>query len=188
MAATPHVKVVKSGNYRGATQLYSNSYHFLGGTPSGSTAWDTLFDAITTAEKAIYSSSIEIVEAVGYAATSDIAVASKVYTLAGTLSTTGGNGAPLDVAALCRYSTDQRTSKNHPIYLFNYFRGITIAQQGAEDPELSSAQLSAIQTYANDWLSGFSDGTNTYTRAGPNGAAALAKSIDPHPHHRDFPT
>ena len=188
MAPTPHVKIVKTGSYRGSTQQFSNAYHFAGGTPADTAHWDALFDAIVTAEKAIYSSSIEIVEAVGYAATGDVAVATKGYSTAGTLSTVGGNGAPLDVAALLRYTTDQRTSKNHPIYLFNYIRGITLAQQGADDPQLQSGQLSAINTYGSAWLAGFSDGTNTYTRAGPNGAVAQSRSTSSYPHHRDFPT
>ncbi len=185
MAATPSVKVVKSFTYKDVTKLWSNRYHFNGGTPADSTHWNTLFDAITAAEKLMYGPSITIVEALGYAAGSDVPVATKAYSLAGTGSFASGGPVPGDVAALIRYSTTARTPKNHPVYLFNYYHGI----QGlaADIDKVNTTQRTAMGTYASAWISGFSDGSITAVRAGPNGATATGSLVELYLTHRDFP-
>lgn len=185
MASTPSVRVVKTFTYRGVTRQFSNRYHFNGGVPANDSAWHTLFDNITTAEQAIYPASCEVVEAFGYAAGSDVPVSSKTYTKTGTLSTTGLTQAPGDCAVLLRYATAARTSKNHPVYLFNYFHG-ALFSVGVVDT-LATSQRTAVGTYANSWISGFSDGSVTYNRAGPNGASATGQLVDSMITHRDFP-
>lgn len=185
MAPTPSVKVVKSMTFLGVTRLWSNRYHFAGGTPANDSAWHTLFDNITAAEKAIYGSDQTIVEAYGYAAGSDVPVSTKTYALTGTASLGSFGQAPGDAAILLRYSTAQRTSKNHPVYLFNYFHGARIS--GLSQPDLmAAAQKTAIGTYASSWISGFSDGSSTYNRAGPNGAAATGSVVETYLTHRDL--
>lgn len=187
MAATPSILVRKSAEYEGGTREFSNRYHFLGGTPADLTHWTTLSNNVVAAEKLASPGRCSFIESVCYAAGSDVPL--YTITLSGTGSYSGGSNGiapPLEVCALIRYSTDQRTGKNHPIYLFSYMRcTVTDVTVG---PEFLKADLkTALTTYAAAWVSGFSDGTNTYNRAGPNGAAALAEIVDEYVTHRDFP-
>lgn len=186
MAPTPSVRIVKEFDYRGSTQQFSNRYHFTGGTPADNTHWNTLFDAIEADELPIYTSDITIVEAVAYDAGSDVPVHTKTYADAGTGSFFGSTKCPGDCAALIRYATAAVSVKNHPIYLFNYYHGVMRDLAGDAD-DVNSAQLTALEEYADDWLAGFSDGTNTYVRAGPNGANATSRIVKPEITHRDFP-
>jgi hypothetical protein len=152
------------------------------------THWATLFDAVTTAEKAILQSGTTIIEATGYAAGSDVPVASKTYSVAGTVAAaTGFQTAPGEVVALVRYSTAARTTKNHPIYLFNYYHGAYTKLVGTTTDLLDVNQRAAIVTYAGKWLTGFSDGTITAVRCSPKGAIALTPIVEEYVTHRDFP-
>jgi len=178
--------VVKNLPYRGDSVLWSNRYHFAGGTPADSAHWTTLADAVVTAEKALYTPGVSIVEVIGYEAGSEVPVFTKNYATAGTGVFTNERGCPGDCAALVRYSTDQRTAKNHPIYLFNYYHNVQYSSALTAD-DVVPGQLAAYGTYAGLWIAGFSDGTNTLKRAGPNGAVALGEFVSPYVHHRDFP-
>lgn len=185
MAATPSIRVTKTMPYRGATVRWSNRYHFNGGTPADSSHWTTLSDAIVTAEKAVHNTGITIVETVGYAAGSEVPVFSKTYSTAGTGAFGTGTLMPGDVAALVRFSTTARSVKNHPVYLANYYHG---AYNATGQPDtLNAAEKTALDSYAAAWISGFSDGTTTYVRAGPNGATATGYITKPLLTHRDFP-
>jgi len=185
MAATPSIKITKSMAARGGTQLWSNTYHFNGGTPADNTHWTTFADAVVNAEKAALAPDVTIVRADGYAAGGTVAIFSKSYSTVGTASVSGASGTPIDVAALVRWSTTARTSKNHPIYLFSYFHGCRI--DGSDRDKLLAAQKTALETYATAWISGFSDGTNTLVRAGPNGATGTSRLVNQYLTHRDFP-
>lgn len=186
MAATPSIKVVKRFQFKNQDRLWSNRYHFNGGTPADATHWHTLMDNVVTAEKAILSGNSTIVECFGYAAGSDMPVASKTYSTVGTLGTTGA-AAPGEAVSLVRYSTAARSSKNHPIYLFNYYHDCWIKTGANQNDQLIGGQLTANGTYAAHWISGFSDGTITAVRAGPNGATATGHFEEEFVTHRDFP-
>jgi hypothetical protein len=185
--ATPSIKVVKQMNYKDVPKLWSNRYHFNGGTPADGTHWTTFSDAVVAAEKAIYKarSDFTIVHTYGYAAGSDVPVFSKAYTQVGTLAGSGNGITPGDVAALIRYATTARTSKNHPIYLFNYYH-LALWDTSTTYDKLDPVQLAAMNTYATAWITGFSDGSLTLVRAGPNGATATSRLTETYLTHRDF--
>lgn len=188
VAAAPSVKILKTSPYKNGTRTWSNRYHFLGGTPADATHWHTLMDAVTASEKTIYSDDTTIVEAIGYAAGSDVPVASKVYSINGTYThVSGAFVCPLNVTGLIRWSTAERTSKNHPIYLFSYIHQVEVTGTLAYWDQLEPSQKTAMQTYATAWITGFSDGTITATRAGPNGQAATGSLVEEYVTHRDFP-
>ncbi len=189
MAATPSIRVIKSFNFKGGTRQFSNRYHFNGGTPADSAHWTTLSDLVVLREKAIFDSHVTIVETIGYAASSDVPVFSKVYSTVGTL-TPAANWAytPGEVCALQRFATAARSTKNHPIYLFNYYHGALVNGSAATTKDsLDANQKTAMGTYAGQWISGMSDGTITAVRASPNGAAATGHVEEEYVTHRDFP-
>lgn len=186
MAATPSIKVTKSFTYRGVARHFSNRYHFTGGTPADNAHWTTLSDNIVNAEKLIFTSAVTIVSTTGYAAGSEVPVFSKTYSTAGTRTLVGVR-APGDCAAIIRYATAARSSKNHPVYLFNYYHDTEFANSTAPDTVTAAVQT-IYGTYATAWTgAGFSDGTTTYNRAGPNGATATGELVEPLITHRDLP-
>ncbi len=173
------------------TRQFSNRYHFSGGTPADSGHWTTFADAVTAAEKQIHyaeaAGGAKIVEAVGYAGGSEVPVFTKTYSLDGTGSFTGFASAVGDAAALIRYSTSDRSSKNHPIYCFNYYHGVGTSGVFATKDTLLALQATAMGTYASDWIAGFSDGTNTLKRSRPNGNTCTGSFVEPLLTHRDLP-
>lgn len=186
MAPTPSIKVTKSFLYKGGTRQWSNRYHFNGGTPANSGAWTTFSDLVVAAEKLCQFPTTTVVSTTGYAAGSDLPVFTKAYSVACTEAGTPPAYIPGDGAILLRWATAARSSKNHAIYLFNYFHGCALQGTGV-DAQVNSTQKGLIQTYMASWISGFSDGTNSYVRAGPNGATATGSLVANYPTHRDFP-
>jgi hypothetical protein len=144
-----------------------------------------------TAEKAIYPNyappGISIVETVGYAPGSEVPVFTKLYSTAATGTMASSVPAPGDAAVLVRYSTPDRSSKNHPVYCFNYYHGVVTAQSGTAPDTVLPAQVTAMSTYASAWIAGFSDGTTTYHRSRPTGDLCTGSLVNPIVHHRDLP-
>ena len=186
MAPQPSIKITKQMTYRGGSgKLFTNRYHFGPDVPANNTDWTNLADAVTAGEKAIYPSYITIVSATGYLAGSDLPVFSKSYSLAGTGSFASSNACPGDCAALIRYSTTARTSKNHAVYLFNYYHGCRW-ENSVDADTLSTAQQTAMGVYATNWVSGGWVAGKSYIRRGPNGAAAVGELVETYITHRDF--
>jgi hypothetical protein len=192
---TAHSIVVKKqGDYRGQTKIWSNRYHFTNDLPADPAHWDTFMNAVVAAEKLIYAASETIIQVVGYDASTASssnphgdAVYSKDYTTAGTFVPAGTDvGVPGDCASLVRYTTAVRSSKNHPVYLFNYYHGCW--GDGTSADTQSPTQVTREETYATAWITGFSDGSETHSRCGPSGHVALTRRVDPFIRHRDFPS
>lgn len=172
-------------------RTWSNRYHFNNGSPSDSTHWTTFSDAIVTAEKAAHQAiaygGSKIVETFGYDAGSEVPVFTKAYTTDGTFTNANFQKLPGDCAALIRYSTATRTHKNHPLYLFNYMHGAGADATLNVGDTLLAAYVTALGTYAAAWIAGFSDGTTTHHRCGPNGDLATGSYVNPLVTHRDLP-
>jgi hypothetical protein len=187
VADTASIRIIKSGDYKGGTKQWGNRYHFSGGTPADLSHWTTLAAAVKAAEVNALATNQSFVGWVGYPPGTDEPVASGTLTGSGALTITSPvQNSPLEVSGLIRWSTDQRTTMNHPIYLFSYIRG-ALRQTDIENDRLGTTMRTALTTYGNAWITGFSDGTNTYHRAGPRGAVALGTSVPLYVTHRDFP-
>lgn len=184
----PSIRVIKEMTYRGdATHLWSNRY-FLSGVSTLTTALATeIMDAIVSAEKAIYFTDQKIVECVAFNPGSDVPILTKSYNQVGTATFTGANPTPGDVAAVARFGTTQRTSKNHPVYLFKYWHGVWVAQAGLPD-DLLPAQKTLFDAYAANWVAGivYGGGAGQVELCGPYGAVAQNHLILPNTRHRDF--
>lgn len=187
MAAKPSIKVTKSFPYRGATQEFSNRYHFDGKTGLSPADWAALVAAIQADERATLDVASHLVRYTGYEAGSDVPVFSSEVNLVGTATYDATDiPTPGDTAALVRYSTTQRTSKNHPIYLFNYYHDAKFESAAGADT-ISLQFKSSLENLATLWVGGFTVGGATIKRCGPNGAVAQGSFVETFLTHRDFP-
>lgn len=194
-ADTKHSIVVrKNFTYRGDQRNWTNRYHFEGDLPTSQAAFEAFADLVVAAEKAIYDSEVTINEVVCYDASTASstnphgdAVYTKTYTTDGTLDTAADGGpAPGDAAIYLRYSTPARSSKNHPVYLANYFHGARMSVAGGD--AMTTGQRTAVEDYADQWLTGFTLEGSHRERCGPRGAVATGRYVSSYIRHRDFPT
>lgn len=192
MATNPKIVIRKRFTYQGVGKEYSNSYHFDSGVPSDFAHWHTLATNVIAAEKLIFPASTHIIGAIGFTSDDEPPVYTETFDVAGTLAVTGGSSAPGDCCALLRYTTTQRSSTHHPVYLYNYFHGAVDYDSGSGHPDglLYIPQKDAIEAYAAAWIDGMSDGDGAYSRAGPLASltsSAIAGSCNQWIRHRDFP-
>lgn len=143
MAAACGLTVIKSFDYEGHAEEWSNQYWFTGGVPADATAWRALFDAVVLKEKACFDTNTTIVRGYGYDSDADNATA--VYTVDlsvspeavvhGTLATatTTHPAAPGDAANWARWKTSRNNTKGKPIYLRKYYHGVHTNGANSQD-------------------------------------------------------
>lgn len=142
------VVVIKSFEYRGHAEEFSNEYTFTGATPADAAAWRTLFDALVLQEKTCYPSLVTVVAGYGY--DSEAANAHAVWSVDMTVSpnapvagtcalNTTDRMSPGDCAVWVRWKTDRLNSRGKPVYLRKYFHGAINQGGGTIDtPDLVS--------------------------------------------------
>jgi hypothetical protein len=172
MAAS--IVIVKWMAYRGSLEEWSNRYHFDGGAPDTDAKWLALDNAIRAAEKLIFTNEVSIIRSLGYTADDTPAVWSRTSTTTGTLTKGTGIKTPGDAACWIRYSTARTDARGHPVYLRNYYHGVL----SQPDPDFFfTNQQTAFATYGAAWVAGFSDGTVTHKRTGPDSLGATGHQV-----------
>lgn len=181
------IKLVFSFSWRGDTKVWSQKYHFTGPTEWETEAqFNTFVAALWDSVKESLPARVTCVEAVGYDADSDMPVHTLAIGEAGEYANTDNPQAPGEACMLWRFTTDARTSKNHPIYLFKWWHGMQT--NGATSPDtLRSGIASTAAGPIGDLVDGISDGDNTRHYCGPNGAVALDGECEALLHMREFP-
>lgn len=123
------ITLIKRFTYRGNnSEEFSNQYWLTGGTPSGPTAWRTLFDALVAEEKKLYDSTVTVVRGYGYPNDADGAdsewsvdmTISPNSPVAGTFTNSTGIKMFGDAASWVRWKTS-RMNNGRAIYLRKYF-------------------------------------------------------------------
>ena len=125
-ATRASLRIIKEFGYRGQVTRWSNRYYIANPTQLNQSQATQMLDAIVGHEQLIYDATQKIVEGLAYNPGSDVPILTKTYNQVGTGAFTGGTRAAGDAAAVVRYGTTQKTSKNHPIYLFNYYHGCQV--------------------------------------------------------------
>jgi hypothetical protein len=176
MPDTPSITINKQFTYRGVKEVYSNTYHFSGTTPSGDADWLALALAIWAAEAPMLPNDQQFTGYLGYAAGNEHAVSIKDYVADGTSMPSGtntvGSSVPGDAAVWVRWRTSERTSKGKPIYLRKYFHHVA---GSGDDP--APQFKSAAATYAGKMTDGSLPGGAKV--CGPQGAVAGTAKVSP---------
>lgn len=180
-APTTYLTVIKRFTYRAdSSEEWSNSYALTGSTPSSSTAWRTLFDAMVAEEKKLYTPATSVIAGYGYdkiPATGDSAIWTVDMTVApntvvpGTL-TAGGTALAGDQAVWVRWGLDRFNSKGKRIYLRKYFHGGQ-GPAGGGDPVLTGYNTALVAFGNKLWDGTFADSRKICDKLGntPIGSA-----------------
>jgi hypothetical protein len=169
----PSITIVKAFTYRGASEEWSNTYHFSGTVPSTHANRVALAQAIGIAEQGLLPGTTVFKRAYFYDAGNEHSVdtvnfvAGDADPLGGSLATTGLVRAPGDVAMWVRWATPDRVN-GKPIYLRKYFHDVLLVAGGGD--AIAATQRTAAATYAGKMTDGTLPGGVKV--AGPQGAVA----------------
>ena len=183
----PSVRLVMETPYEGGIKEWSNRWFFNGGNWANEAEFEVVADWLHDELQSGYiTPRTNFKFATGTNPGSDVPVYEKTYTDAGTYDPGTNWPAPLECVALVRFSTDQRTSKNHPIYLFKYMHDAYIDALATPE-ELKHGQQATLQSRMDALVAGISTSTGTRKLCGPRGAIAQAALVEEYLSHRDFP-
>jgi hypothetical protein len=181
----PSIKVTVQSPHKSGTINWSNRWFFTGAALTLA-QFNALVALLQAEYVLILPSTSSIVEYTQYDPGSDVPVRTSSVSVAGTMPLTSGNKCPSFCASMLRFSTSQRTSKNHPIYLFKYFHAC-ISDSAGNGDNLQSILSSRLNSFGTDVVAGFNDGTSTRHVTGPYGATAIGYVNHGYVVHRDFP-
>lgn len=181
MPDTDSVVIVKSFDYRGEYEEFSNRYHVEWSSGHTEAEWVALSDAIINAEKPATATGVSFQRAYFYIAGTEHSVYSFDYAapplapIPGTYSGAGEFLMPGDCAATIRWDTGELNSRGKKIYCRKYMHGIFRDTSGAD--KLSLGQSAQYQTFATKMVDGSLPGSARY--CGPQGANLFGASVNP---------
>lgn len=173
--AAPGVVIYKTFAWRGNTEEWGNTYHFVGDAPSTDSGWRDLVDDLIDMEKAVIDSSVTIERAICYEDTDNPSVysydlAAFAGTVPGSISHTG-LGAHVQEgssAYMARWNTGRRSSKGKPVYLRKYWH--PALDTGSNPDVVNSGVVALVDTFAEDVMSASGAWPGL---AGPDGVAPV---------------
>ncbi len=183
----PSIRAVIESSYKGGSKRWSTRWHFTPSVDVTDAVFAALADDIDPLLLACFTPRSELVEYVGYNAGSEVPVWSATRSDAGTFDLGTRKHTPLECCSLTRYGTTQRTSRNHPVYLFQYIHDAVIDPDFEDYERLDSDQSANLGELADAWVTGFLIGGSHYKKTGPYGAVAQSALINEYITHRDFP-
>jgi hypothetical protein len=172
--------------YRGNTIHWSNRWFFNQTVLPSNSDKDAIVATMKAQEAIQYSSRVTFLSAIWRAVGSEVPVYTETLSGTGSMATTGRSSCPGDCVAMLRFSTTQRTSKNHPIYLFKYFHDVYYDTGGDVDT-VAALQQGRVLAYGNMMVTGVTQAGVTYKACGPHGAVAQGALAETLITHRDFP-
>jgi hypothetical protein len=181
------MRVLFESTYKGGTRTWSTRIYWSVAVNPTDAVWNALANDLDDFVTACITPRTTHKGYTCYDIGSDVPVYSIERNAAGTFDPATPQWNPLEVSILARYTTTQRTSKNHPIYLYQYLRdGMT--QAGQPDRELANTdQKENVRQLCAALVDGFVIGGSTYKKASRYGAVAQDVTVEQYLTHRDFP-
>jgi hypothetical protein len=186
--AAPGVVLYKTFQYRGETEEWGNTYHFVGDAPGNPADWRSLVDALVTLEKTVLATNVTIERAICYEDTDHSSVYSYdlsafAGTVAGTynVSTGGGEQQEGGTSYMARWDTGRRSSKGKAIYLRKYWHP-TVASGGTPDV-VQASLVTLVAAFAGNVMGTSGDWPGL---AGPDGVAPVGHLAQTYTNYRDL--
>lgn len=179
MPDTDSIVIAKTFSYRGVQEVWTNKYHLEGTTPTTLAAARTLLRAIWDSERAALGSDVYLAGGSFYNAGNNAAafmfdptnIGGTGTENQGTSTTSASN--PGDTAVWVRWLTNERNSKNKPIYLRKYFHGFPLT--AADGDTVNAGVRTALAAHGTKMMDGSLPGSMKI--CGPQGADAVSAQV-----------